>query len=65
MAFINADLTLFLARPPSSDWVGLEVAGHIAADGLAIGSCTLYDFDGPIGWSSVSAVANEVMASGS
>lgn len=63
LAFINADLTLFLARPPTSDWIGLEVADHIAADGLAIGTCTLYDFDGPIGWSSVCAVANEVMGS--
>jgi hypothetical protein len=61
LSFINADLTLFLARPPGSDWIGLEVAGHIAADGLALGSCTLYDFDGPIGWSSVCAVANQVM----
>ena len=65
LSFINADLTLFLARPPRSDWIGLEVADHIAADGLAIGSCTLHDLDGPIGWSSVCAVANEVMGAGS
>jgi len=65
LSFINADLTLFLSRPPASDWIGLEVAGHVAAEGLAIGSCTLYDLDGPIGWSSVCAVANEVMGSGS
>jgi hypothetical protein len=65
LSFINADLTLFLARPPGSDWIGLDVADHIAADGLAIGSCRLYDLDGPIGWSSVCAVANEVMGSGS
>ena len=65
LSFINADLTLFLARPPGSDWIGLEVADHLAADGLAIGTCTLYDLDGPIGWSSVCAVANEVMGSSS
>ena len=63
LSFINADLTLFLARPPGSDWIGLQVADHLAAEGLAIGTCTLYDFDGPIGWSSVCAVANEVMGS--
>jgi hypothetical protein len=63
LSFINADLTLFLARPPGSDWIGLQVADHLAADGLAIGSCTLYDLDGPIGWSSVCAVANEVLGS--
>ena len=48
LSFINADLTLFLARRPSSDWIGLEVADHLAADGLAIGTCTLYDLDGPM-----------------
>jgi hypothetical protein len=64
LSFINADLTLFLARPPRSDWIGLEVADHVAADGLAIGSCTMYDFEGPIGWSSVCAVANQVMGAG-
>jgi hypothetical protein len=65
LAFINADLTLFLARPPMSDWIGLEVSAHLAADGLAIGECTLYDLDGAIGWSSVCAVANPVMGPGS
>jgi hypothetical protein len=65
LSFINADLTLFLARPPTSDWIGLEVADHLAADGLAIGTCTLYDLDGAIGWSSVCAVANEALGSGS
>jgi len=61
LSFINADLTLFLVRPPTSEWIGLEVSAHLAADGLAIGDCTLYDLDGPIGWSSVCAVANDVM----
>lgn len=63
LAFINADLNLFLVRAPGSDWIGLEVSAHLAADGLAIGDCTLYDLDGPIGWSSVCAVANQVMGS--
>ncbi|HET6968381.1 MAG TPA: thioesterase family protein [Ornithinibacter sp.] len=61
LSFINADLTLFLARPPRSEWIGLEVAHHLAADGVAIGSCTLYDLEGALGWSSVCAVANEAM----
>jgi len=44
-------------------FTALQVAAHVAAEGLAIGSCTLYDLDGPIGSSSVCAVANEVMGS--
>ena len=57
--FINADLTLSLARHPESEWIGLEVSGHLGRDGVAIGACTMYDSEGAIGWSSVCAVANE------
>jgi hypothetical protein len=58
LQFINADLTLFLARPPVSEWIGLEVAGHLGHDGIAVGTCTLYDTEGAIGSSSVCALAN-------
>jgi len=57
LPFINADLSLYVRRPPLSDWIGLEVAAHLAQDGIAVGSCTLYDRTGAIGWSSVCAVA--------
>jgi hypothetical protein len=58
LQFINADLTLFLARPPTSEWIGLEVADHLGNDGIGLGSCTMYDQRGPIGWSSVCALVN-------
>jgi hypothetical protein len=58
LQFINADLTLFLGRPPVSEWIGLEVAGHLGHDGIAVGTCTLYDTSGAIGWSSVCATTN-------
>jgi hypothetical protein len=58
LQFINADLTLFLGRPPVSEWIGLEVAGHLGHDGIAVGTCTLYDTAGAIGSSSVCALAN-------
>jgi hypothetical protein len=57
LQFINADLTLFLGRPPMSEWIGLEVTGHIGHDGIAVGSCTLYDTTSAIGSSSVCAIA--------
>ena len=57
LQFINADLTLFLGRPPISEWIGLEVSGHLGQDGIAVGSCTLYDTSGAIGMSSVCAIA--------
>lgn len=58
LQFINPDLTLSLVRPPVSDWIGLEVGGHLGYDGVAVGSCTMYDTSGAIGWSSVCAIAN-------
>jgi hypothetical protein len=58
LKFINADLTMFLARPPTSDWIGAEVAGHVGHAGVAVGTCTLYDTEGAIGWSTVCAVTN-------
>ena len=58
LQFINADLTLFLGRPPVSEWIGLEVDGHLGDDGVAVGSCTMYDTAGAIGWSSVCAITN-------
>jgi hypothetical protein len=64
LSFINADLTLFLGRLPVSEWIGLEVAGHLGHDGVAVGSCTMYDTAGAIGWSSVCAVTNTAMLAG-
>jgi Acyl-CoA thioesterase C-terminal domain/Acyl-CoA thioesterase N-terminal domain len=58
LQFINADLTLFLGRVPASEWIGLEVSGHVGHEGIAIGSCTMYDTSGAFGWSSVCAVSN-------
>ncbi|MEO1060373.1 MAG: thioesterase family protein [Actinomycetota bacterium] len=45
--YINADFTVLIGRLPVGDWVGLEVAQQIAADGVSMGSCTLFDRDGP------------------
>jgi hypothetical protein len=64
LQFINPDLTLFLARPPVSEWIGLEVVDHVGADGIAVGSCTLYDTSGPIGSSTVCAITNTATLSG-
>jgi hypothetical protein len=58
LQFINADLTLFLGRPPVSEWIGLEVTSHIGHHGIAVGTCTMYDTEGMIGSSSVCAITN-------
>jgi hypothetical protein len=58
LGFVNADITLYLHRLPTSDWLGFEVATHQADEGISVSQCTIYDEAGPIGLSTVSAVAN-------
>jgi hypothetical protein len=58
LQFINADLTLFMARPPVSEWIGVEVAGHVGHDGIAVGTCNLYDTTGAFGASTVCAITH-------
>ena len=46
--FINADLTVYLMRPPVGQWVALE-ASTTAAAGVGLADTTLHDEQGPIG----------------
>ena len=39
--YINADYTMQIGRYPVGEWVGLEVAQQIDADGISMGSTTL------------------------
>jgi hypothetical protein len=48
--FINADLTVYLMRPPAGEWVALESATTAAA-GIGLADTTLHDEHGPIGHS--------------
>lgn len=59
LSFINADLTLVLARQPVSREMGVEADNHVSANGIAVGSAVLFDREGPIGTCTVSAIANE------
>ena len=57
LGYINSDVTLYLHRLPAKEWIGFEVVNHHATDGVAIGECFLYDQAGPIGTSTVAALA--------
>jgi Thioesterase-like superfamily len=46
--FINADLTVYLVRPPVGEWVALEVATTAAA-GVGLAAGTIHDEQGPVG----------------
>ena len=64
LSFINADFTLYLSRLPATDWVGFEVADHLSSAGVAIARCRLYDEVGPLGFSDVCAVSNQMRSRG-
>lgn len=58
VGYINGDLTVALTRLPQDEWVGAEAESHWAADGIAVGTTTLYDSAGPIGTGLTTAVSN-------
>jgi hypothetical protein len=47
--FINADLTVYLTRPPRGEWVALDSRTVVDPDGVGLSESVLHDADGPIG----------------
>jgi len=47
--FINPDLTLYIARPPVGEWIGLQSQTRIARGGVGIADSILYDQRGEVG----------------
>jgi hypothetical protein len=60
--YINSDVTAYLHRLPAGEWVGYESVAHGATDGVAVGSCHLYDEQGRIGWAGVCALGQSMDA---
>ena len=58
IGYINGDLTVGLSRLPLGDYVGVQADSHWCADGVAVGTATLFDADGPFGTAMVTAIAN-------
>ncbi|KAA0023660.1 thioesterase family protein [Antrihabitans cavernicola] len=58
VGFINADMTMALARLPIGPDIGLEADNHISTAGVAVGSATLFDRHGSFGSCVITAVAN-------
>jgi acyl-CoA thioesterase len=58
IGYINGDLTVGLARLPIGEWIGVQADSHWAADGVAVGTATLFDRSGAFGSGMTSAVAN-------
>lgn len=58
LGFINADVNLFLHRPPQSEWLCLAVSSRRATDGVAVADAALWDDAGPVGRCVVTSLAN-------
>ncbi|KAA0918188.1 acyl-CoA thioesterase domain-containing protein [Dietzia sp. ANT_WB102] len=58
IGFINADLTVALARLPQSRDLGIEADEHISVDGVAVGTASLFDREGVFATGTVVAVSN-------
>lgn len=58
VGYINSDVTLTLSRLPIGPEVGLQAQDHISADGIAVGTATLYDRAGRLGTCVVTGLAN-------
>ncbi|MFE3545744.1 thioesterase family protein [Nocardia sp. NPDC059177] len=56
--YINADVTVTLSRLPAGAELGLRADNTIAADGVSIGTATLYDRLGPVGVCVVTTLSN-------
>lgn len=54
--FLNADLTVYLHRPPRGEWIGMRSRTHADEGGAALAESRLYDATGPVGRSLQSLV---------
>ena len=58
IGYINGDLTVGIARLPTGDYVGVQADSHWCADGVSVGTATLFDDAGAFGAAMVTAIAN-------
>lgn len=56
--YINTDITLAISRLPVSQEIGLSAVSWYSHDGIAIGTTTVFDREGPIGTSTVTSLSN-------
>ena len=57
--FANTDLTLYLQRPPTSEWVGVDSRTWIEPSGIGITRSVLHDERGPLGFAQQNLLVRE------
>jgi hypothetical protein len=60
LSFINADYTIYLGREPRGEHIGIQPYGQISDEGVAVGQCVAHDVDGPFGYVTTAALANDL-----
>lgn len=55
-SYINPDVNLHLLRDPTSEWIAVDGATWVGAEGIGHGRASLYDLDGLVGTASASQV---------
>lgn len=58
IGFINADISLTLARLPVSMEIGLRALDHVQHDGVAVTAAEMFDRKGPLGTTTLTAISN-------
>jgi acyl-coenzyme A thioesterase PaaI-like protein len=60
LQFVNSDVTLLLSRLPEGTMLGMAARDRHEADGVSVGTAVLFDRLGPVGVTTVVALASEV-----
>jgi Acyl-CoA thioesterase C-terminal domain/Acyl-CoA thioesterase N-terminal domain len=47
--FVNPDLTLYVEREPTGEWICLQAETHLASEGIGVAESVLYDERGQVG----------------
>lgn len=58
IGYLSGDLTVALTRLPRSESIGVQAESRCSADGLSVGSATLFDDGGAFGTAMVTAMAD-------
>jgi hypothetical protein len=48
-SFVNPDLTVYFARAPQGEWIGMRVSSFASSDGIGLAESQLFDEKGPFG----------------
>jgi len=63
LGFINADYTVYLAREPEGEIIGIQPVGHLSELGVAVSQSVAHDLRGPLGYIANTALANSMARS--